>query len=254
LIKTITIIGAGNVATHIGRALLNKGFEINQVYSYSKHNAFELANELNAMPCDDIKYISDESDIYIVCIKDDYIKEVVQQISFKSKVVVHTSGSIPMNVLDQFENHGIFYPLQTFSKEKDVDMKNVPFCIEANNNETKTTLLELAKGLSNNVNEINSEQRKKIHLAAVFACNFSNYMYTISENILKQDNIDFNIIKPLILETAKKIQNKKPFEMQTGPAKRKDNEVIDNQMEQLVNQPDYQDIYKLITQSIIKNN
>ncbi len=254
MIKTITIIGSGNLATHIGRALLNKGFEINQVYSYSKDNAFELANELNAMPCDDIKFISDESDIYIVCINDDNIQEVVDQVLFKNKTVVHTSGSVHMSVLSEFENHGIFYPLQTFSKEAAIEMETVPFCIEANNDNTKQTLIDLGIVLSNNVNEINSEQRKKLHLAAVFACNFSNYMYSISQDILKQDNIDFDILKPLILETAKKIQNNNPTSMQTGPAKRKDQEVIENHINQLANNQDYKDIYRLITDNIIKNN
>ena len=254
VIKTITIIGSGNVATHLGRALFNKGFAINQVYSYSKDNAFELANELNAMPCDDIKFISDESDAYVVCIKDDFIEEIVQEFLFKNKIVVHTSGSIPMKVLSHFENHGIFYPLQTFSKEKEVNITEVPFCIEANNEETKKALIDLANVLSNNVNEINSEQRKKIHLAAVFACNFSNFMYTVSEDILKENNIDFNILKPLILETAKKIQDNSPASMQTGPAKREDKDVIQNHLKQLENNSDYQDIYKLITDNIIKDN
>ena len=254
MIKTITIIGAGNLATHLGRALLHKGFEINQVYSYAKDNAFELANELNAMPCDEIKFISDESDLYLVCIKDDKIQQVVNELSFKKKIVVHSSGSIPMDVLNQFANYGILYPLQTFSKEKEVIMENVPFCIEANNERTKKSLMDLAKVLSNNVQEINSEQRKMIHLAAVFACNFSNHMYTISEDILKQNNLDFNLLKPLILETAKKIQDNSPATVQTGPAKRNDKEVIENHVKQLENNSVYQDIYKLITETIIKDN
>jgi len=252
LAKTITLIGAGNVATHLGKAFLNNGFSINQVYSKSIDNAYSLASELNAMPCDDVKFITDESDIYIICIKDDAINDIVEQISFKNKIIAHTSGSIPLSVLNGFNNYGIFYPLQTFSKNKNVTINEVPFCIEANNDETKNTLLDLAKSLSNNVNEINSEQRKKIHLAAVFACNFTNYMYSISEDILNQSNIDLDILKPLIIETAKKIQNNSPKTMQTGPAKRNDDVVLKNHIELLANSKDYQDIYKIITDNIIK--
>ncbi|MBL4594388.1 MAG: DUF2520 domain-containing protein, partial [Flavobacteriales bacterium] len=143
---------------------------------------------------------------------------------------------------------------QTFSKEVEVDIKKVPFCIEANNNKTEETLLSLGKSLSSDVYQINSEQRKKIHLAAVFACNFSNYMYTISEDILSGNDIDFEILKPLILETAKKIQKKPASSVQTGPAKRNDEAVIKNHLEMLADSKDYQDIYRLITKNIIKNN
>ena len=167
-------------------------------------NAFLLASELNAMPCNDIKFISNESDVYIICVKDDYIEDIANQFFFTDKLIVHTSGSVALEALNKFDNYGIFYPLQTFSKEKDVDVSIIPFCIEASNTETENILLSFGKSLSKNVQMINSEQRKKIHLAAVFACNFSNYMYTIAEDLLQQNNIDFELLKPLILETAKK--------------------------------------------------
>lgn len=252
-IKTITLIGAGNVATHFGKALLEKGFPINQVYSQTKDNAFTLASELNAMPCDDIKFITDESDVYIICIKDDCIKTIVDQLSFKNKIVVHTSGSVPMDVLSAFEKHGIFYPLQTFSKEKEVDITKVPFCIEANNSETEKVLLTFGESLSNNVQLVNSEQRKQLHLAAVFACNFSNRMYAIAEDILTQNNFDFDLLKPLIIETAKKIENNSAKAMQTGPAKRNDDAVIRNHLEMLESNKNYKEIYKLISESIMKD-
>ncbi len=254
MIKTITLIGSGNVATHLGKAFLNQGVEINQVYSYNKDNAFELANQLNAMPCDEIKFISDESDAYFICIKDDYIEDIAQQLSVKNKIVVHTSGSVPLQILNQFENHGIFYPLQTFSKEKDLDLTTVPFCIEANNKKTKHALLEFAKTLSNNVHEIDSEQRKKIHLAAVFACNFSNYMYSIAEDILRQEHLNFEMLKPLILETAKKTQENSPKAMQTGPAIRNDQEVIKEHIELLNDSKKHQEIYQLISHAILNSS
>ena len=250
-VKTITIIGAGNVATHLGKALLKKGFIINQVYSHTIDNAYTLASELNAMPCDDVKFITDESDLYIISIKDDFIEEIVSQIPFTKKTVVHTSGSISMDVLSKFEHHGIFYPLQTLSKDASVNITEVPLCIEANNNNTEETLIELGKLLSKNVQLINSEQRKKIHLAAVFACNFSNHMYAIAEELLKEDNIDLDILKPLIIETANKIQHNSPSAMQTGPAKRNDEAVIKKHIEMLANATNHQDIYKIITENII---
>jgi predicted short-subunit dehydrogenase-like oxidoreductase (DUF2520 family) len=252
--KAITLIGAGNVATHLGKALFQKGYSINQVYSKSIDNAFLLASELNAMPCDDIKFITDESDIYIICIKDDFIKEIANQFSFTNKLIVHTSGSISIDILNRFDNYGIFYPLQTFSKEATINIPEVPFCIEGSNNATSQLLLSLGKSLSNNAKLFNSEQRKKLHLAAVFACNFTNYMYTISEDILNKEDIDFNMLKPLIIETAKKIQNNTAHSMQTGPAKRNDIAVIKNHIELLADSKDYQDIYKIITENIIKNN
>ncbi|PCJ23689.1 MAG: oxidoreductase [Flavobacteriales bacterium] len=250
-IKTITLLGAGNVANHLGKALLNNGFSINQVYSKSIDNTYILASELNAMPCDDTKFLTNESDLYLVCIKDDFIEEIVNQLLFTNKMVAHTSGSVAMDILSKFDNYGILYPLQTFSKDKEVTISDVPFCIEANNATNEQTLLELGKKLSNSVHKINSEQRKTIHLAAVFACNFSNHMYAIAENILTQNNLDFSLLKPLILETAKKVQNNTPSTIQTGPAIRNDDDVIKNQLEMLADSKDYQDIYKLITDNII---
>ncbi len=253
-IKTITLIGAGNVATHLGKAFLNQGFNINEVYSKSLENAVLLASKLNASACDKIEQLNSGSDAYLICIKDDFIVSIADLLPFKHKLIAHTSGSIGLDVLNQFENYGIFYPLQTFSKEVEVDIAEVPFCIEGANNETESMLMELGNSLSKSVYKINSEQRKKIHLAAVFACNFSNYMYTVSEDILSENDIDFDILKPLILETAKKIQDNTASSMQTGPAKRNDEAVIKNHIEMLADSKDYQDIYKIITNNIIKRN
>lgn len=255
-IKTITLIGAGNVATHVGKALNNKGFIINQVYSKTIENATNLAILLNTKACNKIDEIDSESDIYIVCIKDDLINTILSQINFKHKLIVHTSGSINLDIFatNGFLNFGIVYPLQSFSKSKEINLTNVPFCIEANTPENENLLIAFTKNLTKNVHLINSEQRKKIHLAAVFACNFSNYMYTIANDILAKNNIDFELLKPLIIETANKISNDTPKSMQTGPAKRNDAAVIKNHLQLLADSPSYQDIYKLITENIIKDN
>lgn len=253
-IKTITLIGAGNVATHLGKALTNKGFIINQVYSKTIENAAALATTLNANFCDKIEEITNESNIYIVCIKDDVINEFLANFSLKNKLIVHTSGSIDMNVFktNGFKNYGIFYPLQTFSKNKTLNLLEVPFCIEGNAVNTETELTNLGKKISNNVYKIDTEQRKKIHLAAVFACNFSNYMYTIANDILTKNDIDFELLKPLITETANKIKDNTPKDMQTGPAKRNDEAVIKNHLNMLSEHSEYQKIYQLISDNIRK--
>lgn len=255
MIKKITIIGSGNVATILSKVFVNKGFSINQVFSKSKINAEILIEKLAANQqikiTDNIAEIDDTSDIYIVCVKDDAIATVVNQILFKDKLIVHTSGSVDITVFNGFNQFGVFYPLQTFSKDKDTDVANVPFCIEGNTNQTTQLLIDLASSISKKVYEINSEQRKTLHLAAVFACNFTNYMYSIAEEITTKNNINFEVLKPLIQETAKKIEFQSPKEAQTGPAKRKDQQTINKHLAMLENNPN-KELYKLITELIQK--
>lgn len=255
MIKKITIIGSGNVATILSKVFVNKGFSINQVFSKSKINAEILIEKLAANQqikiTDNIAEIDDTSDIYIVCVKDDAIATVVNQILFKDKLIVHTSGSVDITVFNGFNQFGVFYPLQTFSKDKDTDVANVPFCIEGNTNQTTQLLIDLASSISKKVYEINSEQRKTLHLAAVFACNFTNYMYSIAEEITTKNNINFEVLKPLIQETAKKIEFQSPKEAQTGPAKRKDQQTINKHLAMLENNPN-KELYKLITDLIQK--
>jgi predicted short-subunit dehydrogenase-like oxidoreductase (DUF2520 family) len=252
-IKTITFIGAGNVATHLAKAFFFEDFEIEQVYSNNIDNALALADEVNSIAIDNVINLNSNSDLYIVAIKDDAIEPILQQITDKNIFIVHTSGSIPINVFEQtgFNNYGIFYPLQTFSKSKAINLLEVPFCIEAN--EQEDILVELANKLSNSVHLVSSEQRKKLHLAAVFACNFTNHMYAIAEDLCLKNNVNFNILKPLIRETAEKITLNHAKNVQTGPAKRKDEKIIQHHIEQLSDSKSYQDIYKLITESIINN-
>ncbi len=254
--KSISFIGAGNVATHIAQAFHDKGHVIDYVFSQNLKNAEILANNIQAAATENITDIINKSSIVIVCIKDDAIISVLEQFEDKNCLIAHTSGNINMDVFAQngFSNYGIFYPLQTFSKDKPVDISAVPFCIEANSNLTETALFDLASSLSNNVQLINSDQRKKLHLAAVFACNFSNYMYGIADDLLSKNDINFDLLKPLILETAQKISANSPKKMQTGPAIRKDEEVIKNHEEMLADMPAYKDIYHLITKNIIDKN
>ena len=251
-IKSISFIGAGNVATHLAKALFEEGYFIDQIYSRDIDNALTLAGEVESIAVDSIQNINSTADLYILSVNDDGISSVLKHITDKNIFIAHTSGSIPIDVFKEngFSNYGIFYPLQTFSKAKHVNLLEVPFCIEASENENE--LVQLANKLSNSVNLVTSEQRKKLHLAAVFACNFTNYMYHIAEDICTKNDVNFNILKPLIKETAQKIATNHPMDVQTGPAMRGDQEIINHHLDQLKDTLNYQEIYQLITQNIQK--
>jgi predicted short-subunit dehydrogenase-like oxidoreductase (DUF2520 family) len=252
-IKSITFIGAGNVATHLAKAFFNEGFDIEQVYSQNIDNALLLADEVQSIAIDNLVTLNSNADLYIISIKDDAIESVLQQVLDKNIFITHTSGSIPITIFEEtgFKNYGIFYPLQTFSKSKTINLLEVPFCIEANENED--LLYDLAHKLSNSVHLVSSEQRKKLHLAAVFACNFTNHMYAIAEDLCLKNNVNFNILKPLIRETAEKITLNHAKDVQTGPAIRNDEKIIANHLSQLDDLINYQEIYRLITQNIQKD-
>lgn len=247
----IIIIGAGNVATQLGLALKKSKHTIVQVYSKHKSSASKLAKSLK---CDYSYFpekINKTADVYIIAVNDDAIAEVANQINLKDKIVVHTSGSVEMDVLKaSSKNYGVFYPLQTFSKNKKIDFKTIPVCLEANNIVTFKVLQSIADSISHNVQKINSEQRKTIHLAAVFACNFSNHLYAIASSILSSAKVPFDILKPVIEETAEKIKKNSPAKMQTGPAVREDIKTMNDHLLMLSDKKEYQQIYKLISKSI----
>ncbi|MEO6904628.1 MAG: Rossmann-like and DUF2520 domain-containing protein [Bacteroidia bacterium] len=252
--NTIVIIGAGNVATHLGIALHDIGYTISQVYSPTKKSAFTLAKLIGADAITKIKDINDAATFYIVAIKDDAIEGLVNQLNLKDKLIVHTSGSVAMNVLKKAsKNYGVIYPLQTFSKNKIVDFKTIPLCIESNNATSLKSILYFAKTINNNIHKINSEQRKLLHLSAVFACNFSYYMYVIAEKLLSKNKLPFELLKPLIEETAMKIKDGSPAKMQTGPAVRNDKNTINAHLKLLNTDNNLKKIYKLLSESIIKD-
>jgi predicted short-subunit dehydrogenase-like oxidoreductase (DUF2520 family) len=249
----IVIIGAGNVATQLGLALKKSKHIIVQVYSKHLSSASTLSKKLNSKSTNTLDAIDTSADIYIIAVKDDAIAEVASLLRLKNKMVVHTSGSVDVHVLKPVsKKYGVFYPLQTFSKSKKVNFKTVPICLEANNNNTLSDLYNLASSISNNVQKINSEQRRTIHLAAVFACNFSNHLYAIASTILIEKEVSLDILKPLIEETAHKIKKNSPLEMQTGPAIRKDKKTMDNHLKMLADKKELQQLYKLLSKSIIE--
>ncbi|MBC7401249.1 MAG: DUF2520 domain-containing protein [Mucilaginibacter sp.] len=249
----ITIIGSGNVATHLAAAFKNAGHRIVQVYSRDMQNAALLAYHVKAEPIDNLSQIDSETDIFIISIKDDAIGLVAEQLAPYQKLMVHTSGATDLYALLAFsDNVGVFYPLQTFSKAKDVNFRTVPLCIEAADQAIAKGLKELAHTISNSVNDIDSPQRKTLHLAAVLACNFPNYLYSIAQQILAKHDLSFDLIRPLILETAEKVQNSLPASVQTGPAVRNDETTMNNHLQLLQDNPDLQQLYTLLSQGIIK--
>lgn len=191
-----------------------------------------------------------EADLYIISVTDSSISEVSENLPFNNKLVVHTSGTTSMDILDNKNRKGVFYPLQTFTKGKEVDFKEIPICLEAQDHEDYILLEKVAKSISKKAIKISSEQRKAIHVSAVFVCNFVNHLYQIGNEICLQNNIPFEILHPLIEETADKIKSLSPIEAQTGPAKRNDTETINTHLNFLSNESQ-KEIYKLLTKSII---
>ena len=248
----VVILGAGNVATHLAKALRKVNVQITQIWSYHYENAIELANKVDAVAIKTLEELDFDADICLVSIKDDAIPTSVNHLKAFKGVVVHTSGAVNINIFDGLANYGVFYPLQTFSKSKELSFADIPLCLEANNENTLQILKGLAINLSENVIEVDSERRKILHLAAVFACNFTNHLYTLADEVLKEHQLDFAILRPLINETAAKVQQTLPKEVQTGPAIRNDKQTIQKHEQLLLQQPQLLEIYKTLSNSIKK--
>jgi len=241
----ITMIGAGHLASQLSLALSKAGHHICQVYSRSEASASQLSKKLNCPHTTELKNLI-ASDLAVIAVSDDAISQVEKHIHFAK---VHTSGSKAINLLNG-NKVGVFYPLQSFSKNIKVDFSNIPICIESDNKELKSVLITLAQSLSKKVYEINSLQRCHLHLAAVISCNFSNLMYTFANEICTQNKIPFELLHELIQETAQKIKHLSPQESQTGPAIRGDLTIIENHLNILAEDSEKQYLYKILTNSI----
>ena len=249
----IVFIGAGNLATNLAKALYHKGFRIVQIYSRTEESARALAGQVEAEYTTDLQEISKEARLYIVSLKDAAFVELLPQITEgkPKSLLVHTAGSIPMSIWEgHAERYGVFYPMQTFSKQREVKFQEIPFFIEAIRPEDAELLKAIAATLSENVYEATSEQRKSLHLAAVFICNFTNHMYALAAELLEKYNLPFDVMLPLIDETARKVHELAPRDAQTGPAVRYDENVISNHLAMLADSPALQEIYKLMSKSI----
>ncbi|WP_394774104.1 Rossmann-like and DUF2520 domain-containing protein [Flavobacterium sp.] len=246
----ITLLGSGNVAQHLIKAFAkSEAVEIVQVYSRKKENLASLIDfDKITDNFEDLK----EADLYIIAVSDKAISEVSKQLPFQNRIVVHTSGAASLDVLDIKNRKGVFYPLQTFSKSKEIDFSTVPMCLEAENTFDFKVLEALAKSVSNAVYAINSDQRKALHVAAVFVNNFTNHLYQIGQEICAEHQVPFEVLRPLIQETAQKINTLDPIDAQTGPAKRNDLTTIEAHLDYLLNE-NQKNIYKILTQSIQNN-
>ncbi|MFK7000397.1 Rossmann-like and DUF2520 domain-containing protein [Flavobacterium oreochromis] len=247
---TVVILGSGNVASHLIKAFqLTKEVEVTQVYT--RNNTAEIPN----FPTNKIVHTLEElqdADVYILSVTDAAISSLAKKIPFQNKLIIHTSGTVNIQSLPETTRKGVFYPLQTFSKNKTISFKEIPICIEAEHYEDYLVLEKIARSISNQVFNINSEQRKSLHVSAVFVCNFVNYLYQIGNEICIENKVPFEILQPLIQETANKIKELRPKDAQTGPAKRKDTVTINEHLHFLQNDT-HKEIYKLLTKSIIDN-
>ncbi|MFH1161552.1 MAG: Rossmann-like and DUF2520 domain-containing protein [bacterium] len=252
-IKHIVLLGAGNLATHLTRAFTKKGYHILQVYNRTPGHGKKLARNAGAAYIGSLEQLDRNADLYILAVNDSAIREIAGRIRIDRGLVVHTSGSVRMDELATASpNYGVFYPLQTFRKDKRISFGKLPVCVEANSQEGEKALLHLAGQVSSNVHLINSEQRKVLHMTAVFAGNFSNFMYAIAEELLQKHGIPFDLLKPLIRQTASNVKHTGLFSLQTGPAIREDFHVLEEHRELLAEHAVYMEIYDLISKSIIK--
>jgi len=248
----IALIGAGNLATNIGMALAEAGHELLQVYSRTEQSAERLAAMLHCPWTTELEQVTDGADVYIIAVKDGALADVARSLAagHEERFLVHTAGSMPMETLPT-KRRGVLYPMQTFSKERKVLFREIPCFVEAADKADGAMLRGLAETLSERVYEANSEARKYLHLSAVFCCNFANHCYAISERLLKEHGgLPFEVMLPLIDETARKVHELSPRKAQTGPAVRWDTNVMEKHIQLLKGEPQLQEIYKLLSESI----
>ncbi|MBN1159578.1 MAG: DUF2520 domain-containing protein [Bacteroidales bacterium] len=250
-IQSVVLIGAGNVAWHLGRKLSGAGIRILQVAGRSIRSAKFLADELHTGYAGELQAIRPDADAYVISVSDDSISEVIQQTDFGDHIAMHTAGSVPADVFkDRVKHYGVLYPLQTFTKGRDVRFNEIPLLIEASDPATLKRISGLAGLLSDHVIITDSLRRRQIHLAAVFACNFTNRMYALAEKILRREGLDFDLLKPLIRETLNKAVELSPLKAQTGPAVRGNTEIIELHLSMLGHDPELRKLYKMISKNI----
>lgn len=250
---TVALVGAGNLATNLAKALHRKGFRIVQVYSRTAESAQTLAQAVEAEYTTELQHITKEAQLYVVSLKDAAFAELLPRMvaGREHALWVHTAGSLPMTIWQgHVVRYGVLYPMQTFSKQREVDFRQIPVFVESNSVEDLQLLKEIASALSDRVREATSEQRKCLHLSAVFACNFTNHMYALAAELLKKYDLPFEAMLPLIDETARKVHELEPLAAQTGPAVRYDKNVIGEHLRMLAGEPTMQELYQAISENI----
>jgi predicted short-subunit dehydrogenase-like oxidoreductase (DUF2520 family) len=252
---TVSFIGSGNLAWNLALALDNTDFAVREVYSRNASHAAELVGNLysgEVMTTPD--FSNSPSRIFIMAVPDDAIEDLARAIALPpNSILVHTSGSQPLSALGYAPTPkiGVFYPLQTFTKGKRVDFEDVPFFVESEDSETEKVLMAMGKAISKKVFRISSEDRKALHVAAVFASNFTNHMLYIAQQVMKDNKLKFDWLKPLVAETLNKSLAIGPDKAQTGPARRGDLEILDRHLEFLQGNQPVAEIYKVVSQHIV---
>ena len=252
-IKTISFIGSGNVATHLAVALNAKGFTIDTILSQTLQNATELASKVNAKGIDQLNQLDQTSDLYIISLKDDVIDTYLEGLNLTNQLVAHTSGSYETTKLAKFSSKtGSFYPLQTFNKDISVDFSTIPIIIEAENAETIESLLAIAKRLTDNTHILTASQKKALHISAIGINNFTHFILSKNKEYCSVNNLDFSLLTPLLKQTIESFSNEeKPLQKQTGPARRGDLTIIENHIEALSGDKEFQALYKDLSQYIL---
>lgn len=222
--RKVIFIGAGNVSTSLAYAFSNAGWSIVQVYSRTIDSAATLAKLYNSIAISNLSEIERFADLYIIAVPDSSISEIIDSIPSVNGVVAHTSGSTPLSVLSKLKSRsiGVFYPFQTFSRSRIVDLSNVPIFVEAGSDDVLNFLTAVGNELSHNVSYLNSEKRLLLHLSGVFACNFTNHILALTYRLANENGIDFKVLQPLVAETVVKAFTTNPKDVQTGPAIRND--------------------------------
>ncbi|GAB3018997.1 DUF2520 domain-containing protein [Cyclobacterium sediminis] len=252
---TVSVIGTGNVAWHLSSALENAGHEILEVYGRNIHKANQLASRLYATEAQDhLDFTESHAKLFIIAVSDQAVPSVAEAILLpEGSILVHTSGTLALNILSysSADYIGILYPLQGFTKTRELSFEEVPFLLESADKGTLKTLKKLCKSLKSPAYEIRSKERKSIHVAAVFAANFTNHMVFLAESIMKRQGLEFDILKPLIIEQMNKTLQLGAAEAQTGPAIRDDIDTLENHHDFLAYNNQLAEIYRSISQSII---
>ncbi|HMO63125.1 MAG TPA: F420-dependent NADP oxidoreductase [Ferruginibacter sp.] len=247
----IVLIGAGNVATVLGRRIIQAGHSVLQVYSRQAATASSLAHELCCGYITQLHHLDTNADIYIIALPDTVLPDVARAIHLQGRLVVHTAGAVSKSILQHVsDTYGVLYPLQSLRKENRNNSIEIPLLLDANRDDAMAKLMLLAASLSGTIGRADDEERQKLHLGAVFVNNFTNYLYGLAQDYCKQENIDFNMLLPLIEETALRLRTYPAAAMQTGPAIRKDEGTIQHHLQMLQAYPKWQQLYRLLTAAI----
>jgi predicted short-subunit dehydrogenase-like oxidoreductase (DUF2520 family) len=251
-IQKIALIGAGKLATNFAFTMKKKGLTILQVYNRSRESGMKLAEKVSSSYIDDLRELSDKADLYALAVSDSALQEISDKIHLRNQMIIHFSGTAEISILKgTSSNYGVLYPPQTFTLRQPTGFLNIPLCVEANNSYSERKLSAFAATLSDKTFKVSTSQRKTIHLSAIFASNFTNFMYSIAEDLLTGSNLPMTLLEPIIEKTKANAMRKNIFNLQTGPAVREDFEMIKTHLDLLSKKPEFKEIYRLLSECII---